>query len=573
MDRKQLERIFEIAEVKEIPVGHYLFRQGDSRRVFYLVLSGRMRAVRETPQGQQILGDISEGEPVGEFALFTGEVRTASVMAIRNATVLELDESDYDEIMRQFPDFGRTLTRFIIERLRRNHFEQHLRSVPKNIAIILLDPKQDMGTWTKDIADTFSGMNIPIRIHGGDNSGPDLSDFFRSLEDQEGINFLLCSRENMDWSGQCILYSDVIIVAADFEKDKSIRPIEQELGIYREDMLNRPVFLLLLHPENASLPCETHKWLDPRKIDLHIHLRQGDHRDLRRFCRIVSRQAVGIVFGGGGAKGFAHVGAMKALMEAGVEVDFVGGTSAGALYGLGMAFADFQMPRIMDLCLDSGEAGLTSRDYNLPVISLMTGSKMRNYLRSMMGDTCLEDFWVTSYCVSTDYSNASVYVHRKGVAWKQFAASIAIPGVFPPVIIDGHLHLDGGVVDNVPVEPMYEYPVQHIIAIALTGLSEQQTTLDEVPSAWALFWDKILGRRKYRLPGLASILINSLTLNSLQRQEAFRGEVSLYMEMDLKDVGMLDGSKWPEIIEKGYTQMHEYLGSLSPEQRFWQKPD
>lgn len=573
MDRKQLERIFEIAEIKEIPVGHYLFLQGDSRRVFYLVLSGRMRAVRKTPEGQQILGDISEGEPVGEFALFTGEVRTASVIAIRQATVLELDESDYDEIMRQFPDFGRMLTRFIIERLHRNHFQQHLRSIPRNVAVILLDQDPDFDNMTADISATFAEMGIPIRMYGPENAGQDPTDFFSSIEGIEGINFLLCNQQEMAWSRQCILYSDVVIVAVDFSTDAFLRQIEHDLEIHRDGALNKPVFLLLLHPQSTQLPAGTSKWLDNRKVDLHLHLRKGYPADLRRFCRIISRRAVGIVFGGGGAKGFAHVGAMKALAEAGVEVDFVGGTSAGTLYGLGMAFADFDMDRIMDLCRDSGESGLTSNDYNIPMISLMTGRKMRNYLRDMMGETGLEDFWVTSYCVSTDYSNASTFVHRTGVAWKQFAASIAIPGVFPPVIINGHLHLDGGVVDNVPVEPMYDYPVEHIIAIALTGLSEQVTELEEVPSAWSLFWDKLLRRKQYRLPGLASILINSLTLNSRQRQESFRGEVTLYMEMDLKGVGMMDGSKWPQIIEKGYTQMQKYLESLSPDQRFWRRPD
>lgn len=202
VDETQLDRIFEIAQLKEIRMGQYLFRQGEVDQVFYLVLSGRLRAIRESPSGQHILGDIAEGEPVGEFALFTQEERTASVLAIRDAVVLELDTSDYDELVRSFPDFGRTLTRFIIDRLRRNQFEQHLHQIPRNIAVIQLDPDEDISPWTSGITNTFEVMNIPIRTYGPENAGQRSAEFFRSIEDLDGINILVCTAEEMDWSMQ-----------------------------------------------------------------------------------------------------------------------------------------------------------------------------------------------------------------------------------------------------------------------------------------------------------------------------------------------------------------------------------
>ncbi|WP_332911013.1 patatin-like phospholipase family protein [Algoriphagus boritolerans] len=114
----------------------------------------------------------------------------------------------------------------------------------------------------------------------------------------------------------------------------------------------------------------------------------------------------------------------------------------------------------------------------------------------MMGDTHLEDFWVGSYCVSTNYSNATSQVHDRGLAWKQIEASIAIPGIYPPVVIDHQLHVDGGVVDNLPIETMYNYPVSHIIAISLTQLKSQPVDFDETPSSASILWDKITGKKK-----------------------------------------------------------------------------
>ena len=217
-----------------------------------------------------------------------------------------------------------------------------------------------------------------------------------------------------------------------------------------------------------------------------MHIRAKNTKDIRRFCRILTHRAVGLVLGGGGAKGFAHVGAAKAMMEAGIEFDFVGGASAGALCGTAMTLTDFDIPQMAHLCQKGAERKVTSNDYNLPFLSLMTGKKMRAYLKEMFGETHLEDIWVTTYAVSTNYSTASVKVHDIGLARLQVEASIAIPGVFPPVIIDGHLHVDGGVMDNLPIEAMYQKPVRHVIAISLSAQSPHVVEIKTIPSAWEI---------------------------------------------------------------------------------------
>jgi NTE family protein len=187
----------------------------------------------------------------------------------------------------------------------------------------------------------------------------------------------------------------------------------------------------------------------------------------------------------------------------------------------------------------------------------------------MFGESELEDIWVNSYCVSTNFSSSGTKVHDRGLVSKMVRASIAIPGVFPPVVIDRQLHVDGGVVDNLPIEPMYRYPVRHIIAIALSGLETKEVDYTETPSAGMLIWDKITGKRKYSIPGISSLIVNSLTLNSRQKQENTKAKVSLYFEMDLKEVGLLDDKKWSQTIQKGYEQMKAFLENLPEEEKFW----
>jgi predicted acylesterase/phospholipase RssA len=569
---EQLKQVFSIAEVRHFDAGQYIFQEGDVENALCIVLSGRLRALQQTENGQQVLGDIAAGEPVGELALFTKEPRSASVVAIRKSTVLQIDEADYDALTRQYPHFGFALTQFVINRLKRNAFQQRIGAAPKNIAVIKLQPDHDFGQWADDMQRELGIMGTPINVYSPENQAVDNPNaVFEEMENNVGINILVCDDAHPDWAKQCLMYCDLVIVATEFDAPNALCPIEEHLNLYADNILNKKIYLLLLHSENAPPPQQTRRWFARRQFDLHLHIRANTPKDIRRFCRIITHQAVGLVLGGGGAKGFAHVGVAKAMMEAGIEFDFVGGTSAGALYGIGLTITDFDMPKVRHLCQQGAARKVTSNDFNFPFLSLMTGKKMRAYLQEMLGDAHLEDVWVNTYCVSTNYSTASIKVHEQGLARLQVEASIAIPGVFPPVIIDRHLHVDGGVMDNLPIEAMYQKPVSHVIAISLSAQAHHLVDIKTVPSAWELLVNKFTKKHRYRLPKMTALLINSLTLNSVQKQATTKSQVAIYMEMDLRTFGFLDWSKWEELIEKGYKQTDAYLKTLPTTAQFWKK--
>ena len=123
--------------------------------------------------------------------------------------------------------------------------------------------------------------------------------------------------------------------------------------------------------------------------------------------------------------------------------------------------------------------------------------------------------------------------------------------------------------DNLPIDAMYQKPVKHIIALSLSAQSPHLVDIETVPTAWELFINKFTKKHRYRLPRMASILINSLTLNSVQKQEITKTQVSMYLEMDLRNYGFLDGDKWSEILEKGYQQTKSYLNQMPQNERFW----
>lgn len=570
MSDEQIEQILTATRTLEYEAGQYVFQQGEKGHSFYIVLSGRFRALQNSENGIYILGDISAGEPIGELSLFTKEVHSASVVALRKSLVLQLEDKQYLELVQQYPSFANTLTKFVIERMRRNTHQRKMDAAPKNIAVVNLQPANDVSAYTSDISQQLFQMGLGITIY--DHLSATTEDYhvtFDQMEKNAGLNFLVCDQDHPEWARQCIAYCDLVIVATGFDEDSSLYKIEKELQLYSSNVMNKKLYLLLLHAANAPFPAHTYRWLKERKTDLHLHIRQNNLVDIRRFCRIITHQAIGLVLGGGGARGFAHVGAVKALLEEGFEFDFVGGTSAGAIYGASITYTDFDLIKIADLCQLAAERKLTSNDLTLPFVSLMSGKKIRKFLADLFADSHLEDLWVNTYCVSANFSNASLTVHEKGLTKQKVAASIAIPGVFPPVIINQHLHIDGGVIDNLPVEAMYKKPVRHIIAVSLSAEAESVVDMKEVPSSWQLFWSKLTSKGKLQLPGLSSILVNSITINSRHRQETSRPHVSVYLELDLKEFKFLDWSQWQQLIQKGYDQTKQQLKETPDDLQFW----
>lgn len=567
-----LNQILNIGKIKQYQTGEPLFKQGDHEKSLYIVLSGRFRVIAEmSDDEQELLGDVSEGEPIGEFALFTNEPRSASVYALRPSHALMLSEENYYQIIALQPSFAPHLTAILINRLRRNNLQKHLESKPKNIAVLNLQAENDLSPWTNLIETRFLETGVSFEVFTQETwEATDQNSFFDKLDESNSLKFLVCSEANLVWSNQCLIYADLVIIASDFNGSSELYPIEKQLKLYDQHVLNKKVYLLLAHPENANFPSHTIRWLKPRQIDLHIHFRKNNRDDAARFCRIITNQAIGLVLGGGGAKGYAHFGAIHALRDAGVPIDFLGGTSAGALMGSIMTYSDFNFEQIYSHAEDSVNKKLTSNDYTIPFLSFLSGKKIVHFLKNLFKSHCLEDFWVSTYTISANLTTSALAVHKLGLAWKKILASVSIPGILPPVIIDEELHVDGGVMDNLPIQSMYSYPVGHIIAIALSSKSTHKLGLQDLPKTSSFLWDRVSNRKNYNLPGIGTIIADSMTINSVHRQEQNKSNVSLYVELNLSGTKLLDNSKWELIIQKGKEQMNEFLQTLKPSEKFWE---
>lgn len=173
---------------------------------------------------------------------------------------------------------------------------------------------------------------------------------------------------------------------------------------------------------------------------------------------------IGLALGGGVARGLAHIGVLRGLEELDIKPNYIAGTSSGSIIGALYA-AGLSVQSIVDL------AGRTSWNNLIhlvvPRLSLIGTKKMEEYLSTILEDRTFHQLEIPFTALATDLLSAKRYVFREGDLAKAIVASCSIPGIFPPVEHRGRLLVDGGLVENVPVQSVREMGAELIIAVDL----------------------------------------------------------------------------------------------------------
>ncbi|RYF43748.1 MAG: cyclic nucleotide-binding domain-containing protein [Comamonadaceae bacterium] len=577
-DAAMLEQVLPQVEWVHLDAGEVLLRQGSQDESLYFVISGRLRASSADAEGAHtVLGDIARGETVGEMAFFTGEARTATVAAVRDSVLASFSREVFREMLLAYPLISLNMARLLIDRLKRasNGRREISRPVTIGVAAITagvqaaafadrlhaaLSPYGRCAIVTSDWVDRRFGEegSASVPMHDGERSRR-LARLLEQVESDHQFVLLVADAQATGWSSRCLRHCDEVLLLADADQPDMLHPLERrslEARSVERGRVNRT--LVLLHPDERLSPRQTRRWFAGREIDRHIHVRRGLQRDWERLGRVLSGNAVGLVLSGGGARGFAHLGVLRALEEAGVEFDLVGGTSIGAVMG---AYAAMDMP--------AGEAiGQARRafranptgDYNLlPLLSLIGGARLKSVIdRAVVASRGehidIEDLWKGYFCVSSNYSTASEAVLTRGPLARSIRASVSIPGALPPVMVDGDLHIDGGTFNNFPTDVMRRMGAARVIGVNLLRDRSQKYDFDEVPGVLALLRDRFRRRKALRLPSITSLLLNTSMMHSYARQKEAQALADVYIAPQVHRFGMLEWGAFDRIVQAGHEQ-------------------
>lgn len=192
---------------------------------------------------------------------------------------------------------------------------------------------------------------------------------------------------------------------------------------------------------------------------------------------------IGLALGGGAAKGIAHIGALKAFEEEGIRIHCISGTSVGALVASYHAFGR-PAESILSICSTLNLSKIINFTFERG--GLFSTDSIREMIERDLGDCRIEDATIPLAICATDIETGEQLIFRKGPLADAVCASMAVPGLFVPVEVDGRILVDGGLVENVPLSPLEKMGAGITVAIDLSYVSrypKPDNTLDVITNA------------------------------------------------------------------------------------------
>jgi NTE family protein len=532
--------------------GETLFAEGDTADTLYLLRSGRLgvfRRAAEADRPPQFVGVIRPGEPAGEMAMLAGTAHTADVVALRDSEILALPRDAFFEAARTEPDLMVELSRLMIQRARDRRSGG---GEPSVFGFISARPRP-IRAFVERIAAAIEadGFTCQVIDHSALSSA---SEWFSRVEDAHDFVLYVAEMDEPAWAALCARQVDRVFVVGAGLMAPPNRPLPHA-GVLDAQ---RRTDLILLRDPRMTHPANTAVWLDAVAPGRWFQAVEGDQADAERMGRVITGSAVGVVMSGGGARAYSHIGALKALREAGVPIDFVGGASMGAVIAAGPALNWSQEEletRIRKAFVQSDPLS----DLAFPMLAMTRAKKVDHLLQEAYGDIDLADLHRPFFAVSTNLTSGKLEVHRRGLMRRAMRASIAIPGILPPVVIDGQVLVDGAVLKNLPAEVMRQMNSGPVIGVDMSeARGVDPDTIEHPPSIWRL----IATGAWRRGPPIVSILMRSATLTTDADLESSRAATDLLIQPTPDGIDIRDWKGFDVGVEAGYRATHEGLATL-----------
>lgn len=572
LDPQALNGLIDEVSYHRLLAGQLLFREGDPGDSLYIVKSGWLRVFvgGEAAGPPEVISELGRGEFVGEMALLTGDPRSASVGAVRDTELVRLSRSGFERLIELYPSTMLQMLRELAQRLQRGLHHRARAAAFRTIAIIPVGETPAPDAFIGEFASRLGGFGRVAMVTRRDavecvgDQTPE-AERFNYSDGAVGVWLDRLERENRfvvyvggeapdPWTRCCVRQADRILYVARSDADAAASGVA-ELVRARSEVLGPPRRDLALLHEDDSPPERTERWLSHVPADLHHHVRRGRPADVDRLVRILVGKASGLVLSGGGARGFAHLGVIRALEELGVPVDVVGGTSIGAVIA-GLMAMGLDAREIHARVFDALTPPERLNDYTLPVYSLMRCRAIERRLSDAFQARRIEDLWLAYFCVSTDMTDVAMRVHREGLLSHAVRASIAVPGLYPPAIENGHVLIDGAVMNNLPAGVMRDLFGGRIVGVDVGAGHLQAVPKDvrEFPSPYAALLNRLMFRRRRlaRFPNIFQTIMGSVVTGNVYLQELSGTKVDFMLRPDLPGYKLTDWRLAREIADRSY---------------------
>ena len=577
MDYKSHKEIYKKGKWVFLEDNSNLFNYGEKSDSFYLLVTGLLKAY--IPKKGELIevGEIYEGEVIGEMGILTNEARSASIFATRDSVVFKIDLEKANEIIMQYPLVLLQVATKIADRLRnvQHSNERHRTDIhsivqlssgknhTKEIISIGNSLIDSMNKFNRSIVVSSKKVNEILNIESinaeleRDKFYPALDDLVDNFTKENRYLLLLCDEEYTPWTTWCLAISD-----------KNIFVVEESAGVSNTELLNKmnlsekdiPIHLhdekqlIIYHQSKNSFPSKTSSIIEMLpKISNHYHMSINNKNDSDRVSRLIAKKGIGLCLSGGGAKGNAHIGVYKALIEHNIPIDAVCGTSAGGIVASLIAFG-YDPETIISRLKETYKRN-SFKEYTIPVTSIIATKKVIQDAIFLGNDMDIEDLWIPYFSIAVNISKSKLDVIDKGPVYKATRATAALPGILLPVIKDTSFLVDGGLINNMPGDIMLKKYGGKLISVSVSPQEDLDAKFNDFPNQSSYFIKKLLRMNKkfpHEIPGLSNILMRSIFVASSNKIKEVIDLSDLFLDLQVKDVGLLEFEKIDESVEFGY---------------------
>ncbi|KAF9015738.1 hypothetical protein BDQ17DRAFT_1341564 [Cyathus striatus] len=602
----------------QVNAGQVLWRPNDVSDSFYIVINGRLRAITESENGAvTIIGEYGQGDSVGELDVITSSPRRTTVHAIRDTELIRMPQTLFNAISARLLKMIASRVRSEVDLTSNSQGRSASSELGynntnlKTIAVLPVSRHVPVDAFAKKLQSALEGMGAStaylnqaiISSHLGRHAFTRMGKLKGAgwLADQEQryriVLYVADSPVNSSWTQTCIRQADCVMVVG-MGDDPSVGEYERLLLSMKTTARKE---LILLHPDRSVVPGSTREWLNfkglvlpipktpaiPKDPDAVIALKnlkdkvqsgiqkyRGGASDVRpqrlphtndfsRLARRICGKSIGLVLGGGGARGIAHLGLIRALEEYEIPIDHIAGTSIGAF--IGGLYA-----REGDLISTSGRAKQFSgrmgniwrmlSDVTYPIVAYTTGHEFNRALYKAFYDLHIEDMWLPYFCNTTNIITSRMEIHETGYAWRFIRASMTLVGLLPPLCDNG----------NLLVSSMFSMGASAVFACDVGSIDDNSPRNfgDTISGWWLLInrWNPFSNART--VPAITEIQSRLTYVSSVKTlEDAKIAKGCLYIQMPVQEYGTLQFNKFEEIQKKAYHAAVEILGKFEKEGR------
>ncbi|XP_072288778.1 patatin-like phospholipase domain-containing protein 7 [Eucyclogobius newberryi] len=599
-----------------LEAGRAVYRQGDKSDSTFIVLSGRLRSVIAKDDGKkELAGEYGRGDLIGVVEALTHMNRATTVHAVRDSELAKLPEGALNSIKRRYPQVVTRLIHLLGQKILGNMQQVNGPLAARGLGLHTPSSKWDSGNPASNLSTVTilpGSDEVPLTAfslelyHALGGIGPILlltSDIIKQrlgaaaldsvheyrlsswLGQQEDIHRIVLYQSDpglTPWTQRCIRQADCILIVGLGEQEPTVGELER---ILEGSAVRAQKQLVLLHREDGPPPKGTAEWLNMRSwISRHHHLScprrvfsrrslpklrelyervfekcPDRHSDFSRLARILTGNSIAVVLGGGGARGSSQVGILRALNEAGIPIDLVGGTSIGSF--MGALYAEEKSSSRMRVRAREWSMDMTSLfkkivDLTYPITSMFSGSTFNSGISSVFKDKQIEDLWLPYFNITTDITASAMRVHTDGSLWRYVRASMSLSGYLPPLCDpkDGHLLMDGGYINNLPADVARSMGAKVVIAIDVGSRDQTDlTNYGDSLNGWWLLWKRFNPlAEKVKVLNMAEIQTRLAYVCCVRQLEVVRdSEYCEYIRPPIDHFGTLEFGKFDEIAEVG----------------------